>query len=55
MGIKTTADGVKGYYPSFDVTEPSLVTGVVTPEGIFKPTELDQYFKTAGDKFRVIV
>ena len=55
MGIKTTADGVKGYYPSFDVTQPNLVTGIVTPEGIFAPKDLDQYFQKAGDKFRVIV
>lgn len=55
MGVRTAAEGVKGYYPSFDVTEPSLVTGVVTPEGIFAPAELDKYFLLAGNDFRVIV
>ena len=26
--------------PAFDVTPPELVTGIITPKGIFKPTEL---------------
>ncbi len=26
--------------PSFDVTPPELITGIITPEGIFKPREL---------------
>ena len=28
------------YNPGFDVTPPELVTGIITPEGIFKPKEL---------------
>lgn len=55
MGTRTADEGVKGYYPSFDITSPDLVSGVVTPEGIFKPGELDKYFEAAGSEFRVVV
>ena len=44
MGVQTTAEGVKGYYPAFDITPPELVTGVVTDLGIYKATELNKYF-----------
>ena len=44
MGVKTAADGVKGYYPAFDVTPPELVSGVVTDTGIYTPYDLDRYF-----------
>lgn len=44
MGVRTAAEGVKGYYPAFDITPPELVTGVVTDLGIYKPTELNKYF-----------
>lgn len=47
-GIKHTVEGVKGYYPAFDVTPPNLVTGVVTDLGIFKSTELKEYEKKKG-------
>ena len=36
-GIKNTLDGVKGYYPSFDITPPHLISGVVTDKGIYSP------------------
>lgn len=48
MGVRTAADGVKGYYPAFDVTPPELVTGVVTDQGIFSPYELPAYFETGS-------
>ena len=44
MGVRTAQDGVKGYYPSFDVTPPTLVRGVVTDWGVYGPHELDRYF-----------
>lgn len=44
MGVKTACDGVKGYYPSFDITPPHLVSGVVTDAGIFSPYDLHRYF-----------
>ena len=45
MGTKTTMDGVRGYYPAFDVTPPKLCDGVVTEKGIFSPMDLNRYFE----------
>ncbi|MFT5874526.1 MAG: methylthioribose-1-phosphate isomerase [Clostridium sp.] len=50
-GIKNTMDGVKGYYPSFDITPPSLVAGVVTDKGILSPYDLHRYFESSVEKF----
>lgn len=44
MGVKTSMDGVKGYYPAFDITPPKLVSGVVTDRGIYSPYDLSSYF-----------
>jgi len=44
MGRKTTMSGVKGYYPAFDITPPSIVNGVVTEKGIFSTFDLKSYF-----------
>ena len=41
---KAAADGVKGYYPAFDITPPELVSGVVTDTGIYTPYDLKRYF-----------
>ena len=43
MGVKTAADGVKGYYPAFDLTPPGLISGVVTDLGIYSPYDLKRY------------
>ena len=43
MGVRTAAPGVKGYYPSFDITPPELITGVVTDLGVYAPDRLNQY------------
>jgi methylthioribose-1-phosphate isomerase len=45
-GIKNTLDGVKGYYPAFDITPPALVSGVVTDRGIYSPYDLKRYYET---------
>lgn len=45
MGIRTAAPGVKGYYPSFDICPPSLVSGVVTDLGIYSPYDLPRYLE----------
>lgn len=45
-GIKTAIEGVKGYYPSFDITPAKLVSGVVTDKGIYSPYDLERYFQT---------
>ena len=47
-GIKHTVEGVKGYYPAFDVTPPNLVSGVVTDLGIFGSNKLKEYEKKKG-------
>ena len=47
MGVKTAADGVKGYYPAFDITPPQLITGVVTDLGIYSPYELKKYLEVS--------
>ena len=50
-GIKNTLDGVKGYYPSFDITPPHLVSGVVTDRGILTPYDLNRYFEEEVKNF----
>lgn len=48
MGVRTAAEGVTGYYPAFDITPPSLVSGVVTPIGVFSPYDIKDYYDKAG-------
>lgn len=56
MGVKTAADGVKGYYPSFDITPPSLISGIVTDQGIYTPYDLQRYFETGNlGEFEMII
>lgn len=54
MGVKTAMDGVKGYYPSFDITPPHLVSGVVTDKGIFSAYDLNRYYNE-NDKAELIL
>lgn len=44
MGVRTADQGVKGWYPSFDMTPPHLISGIVTDLGIFSPYDLHRYF-----------
>jgi methylthioribose-1-phosphate isomerase len=55
MGVRTAAEGVKGYYPAFDITPPELVTGVVTDRGIFSPYELAKYAEQTDGVYKVVV
>lgn len=56
MGVKTARDGVKGYYPAFDITPPELVTGVVTDRGIYDPKKLRDYETDGGaDAYEIVV
>ncbi|MBQ6389082.1 MAG: S-methyl-5-thioribose-1-phosphate isomerase [Mogibacterium sp.] len=48
MGTPTANQNVKGYYPSFDITPPELVAGVVTDQGIFSPYKLSDYIMEPG-------
>lgn len=45
MGTRTTMEGVKGFYPAFDVTPPKLVNGIITEKGIYSPYDLNRYFE----------
>ena len=49
--IPITMEGVKGIYPAFDLTPPSLITGIVTDLGIFKPEYLEGYFDEYNSEF----
>ena len=44
MGRKHVMSGVKGYYPSFDITPPKLYEGVVTDKGVYSGYDLKRYF-----------
>lgn len=44
MDTKVTQEGVKGYYPAFDITNPKFVKGVVTDKGVYLPNELEKYY-----------
>lgn len=44
-GLKNTLEGVEGYYPSFDITPPELISGVVTDQGTYTPYNLSDYFE----------
>ena len=39
-GAKITSDGVEGLYPAFDITPPSLVSGIATENGIISPKDI---------------
>ena len=43
MGQRITEEGVQSIYPSFDITGPKLVNGVVTDIGIYSPYDLKSY------------
>lgn len=56
MGVRTATDGVKGYYPAFDITPPELVSGVVTDQGIFSPRDLHRYFESGSlGEFEMVI
>jgi len=38
--IRVANPGSRAFNPGFDVTPPDLITGIITPAGIFKPEEL---------------
>lgn len=50
-GVRNAMEGVKGYYPSFDITPPHLVSGVVTDKGIYTPYNLEEYYKSEIKEF----
>lgn len=49
--IANTIPQVKGIYPSFDITPPHLISGVVTDKGMYVPYLLNDYFKSEVKEF----
>ena len=49
MGVRTAVEGVKGYYPAFDMTPPHLISGIATDRGMFSPFDLKRYFEGRVD------
>ena len=45
MGVRTAMEGVRGFYPAFDITPPKLCDGIVTDKGIFAPFDVGRYFE----------
>jgi methylthioribose-1-phosphate isomerase len=45
LDTKITMEGVKGYYPAFDITPAEYCKGIITEKGIYKPTELKKYIE----------
>lgn len=43
---KWVLEGVKGYYPVYDITPPRLVSGIVTDCGVYSPYDLKHYAGT---------
>ena len=50
-GIPNTLPQVKGIYPSFDITPPHLISGVITDKGVYTPYCLNQYFDSQVKEF----
>jgi methylthioribose-1-phosphate isomerase len=42
MGVRTAKEGVKGYYPAFDITPPEFIKGIVTRRGLLSPYKLKE-------------
>lgn len=50
-GIPNTLPSVKAIYPSFDITPPKRISGVVTDKGIYSPYDLASYFEKETTRF----
>lgn len=44
-------EGVEAIYPSFDITPPNLISGIVTDKGIYSAYNLEKYFDTEIKRF----
>ena len=43
LGMRTSVDGVRGYYPAFDITGPRYISAVATDRGVFPPRLIGRY------------
>ncbi|NMB54883.1 MAG: s-methyl-5-thioribose-1-phosphate isomerase [Leptolinea sp.] len=48
LGTRIVKEGVKGFYPAFDITPPTLISGVVTSSGVFSAFDLKNHFQANG-------
>ncbi|HEY1014096.1 MAG TPA: eIF-2B alpha/beta/delta-like protein, partial [Herpetosiphonaceae bacterium] len=48
-GVRLAPEGVRGYYPAFDVTPPELVSAIVTDRGVYRPEMIGRYHEDAAD------
>ncbi|MGD1833722.1 MAG: translation initiation factor 2 [Sphaerochaetaceae bacterium] len=46
---RITAEGVKGVYPAFDKIPRSLITGIITPKGLYAPDQIMDIFDLEDD------
>ena len=44
-GIRNCLPEVEAIYPSFDITPPHLISGIVTDKGVYVPHDLNRYFE----------
>lgn len=50
-GIPNTLPQVQGIYPSFDITPPTRISGVVTDKGMYSAFDLESYFEEEVTQF----
>jgi methylthioribose-1-phosphate isomerase len=43
-GVRTAVEGIKGYYPAFDITPPQFVSVIATERGLFSPWNIKDFF-----------
>jgi methylthioribose-1-phosphate isomerase len=42
-GVRTAVEGIRGYYPAFDITPPQYVSVIATERGLFSPWNVAAY------------
>lgn len=48
-----TTPNATGWYPSFDIVPPELISGIITPRGLFAPFQIKDYFTSEEQNGRV--
>jgi methylthioribose-1-phosphate isomerase len=48
MGIATTREDMKAFYPAFDIIPPHLISGIITPKGLVSAYGLANVFNEKG-------
>ncbi|MEW6106252.1 MAG: s-methyl-5-thioribose-1-phosphate isomerase [Bacillota bacterium] len=43
LGKRTTVEGVRAYYPAFDITPPAYISAIITDRGVFPATLIHKY------------